>query len=214
MSSFARRENPCPNYRPSKTKSSPRSSQANPSPPPRATTASTESTIYEWRRENAAFQFVLDQARARHQAALYDLVQDLAEQALETVATALTSEDVNVRLRAAQIILRVAAPGHRAPASLHAPAPTSPTPSPRAFGLATEDRNHMDIESLVDESRGIAASPLPKSDTIRQNPTLSPSRNSRCACGSGLKYKRCCGDIKMLKVSASGSMSRFASGSN
>jgi uncharacterized protein YecA (UPF0149 family) len=35
-----------------------------------------------------------------------------------------------------------------------------------------------------------------ESDTIRQNPTLKsgPSRNSRCACGSGLKYKRCCAD--------------------
>ncbi len=141
---------------------------------------------------------MLDQARARHQAALYDHVQDLAEQALETIAKALTSEHVNVRLRAAQIILRVAAPG-RAPASLHAAA--SPTPSQRAFRLTTEDRNHRDVESLVDEARGIAAE-LPQSDTTRQNPTLSPSRNSRCACGSGLKYKRCCGGVTIRNVSA------------
>ncbi len=68
------------------------------------------STIYQWRREHPEFQLVLDQARSHHQAALFDFVQDLANQALEAVETALTSDEPELRLRAAQIILRVASP--------------------------------------------------------------------------------------------------------
>ena len=142
------------------------------------------STIYEWHHQQPYFTLALDQARSRHQTAMFDLVQGLAEQALETIEELLASEDANLRLRAAQVILRVAAPSH----------PTKATGS------------GMEFEALSDHTLARAATlgpamepepdpELPASDTIRQNPTLQsePSRNSRCACGSGLKYKRCCG---------------------
>jgi transposase-like protein len=138
------------------------------------------STIYEWRNEHAYFSLVLEQCRSRHQVNLYDLVQDLTEQALETVAAMLQSEDANLRIRAAQTILRVAEPG-RVPKGLRA---------------------GMELETFADQSlaRTAKLAPLPdarESDTIRQNPTVKsePARNSRCACGSGLKYKRCCGSV-------------------
>jgi transposase-like protein len=107
------------------------------------------STIYNWRHQQPYFTLVLDQAQSRQQAALYDQVQDVAEQALEAVATLLVSEDANLRLRAAQTVLKVAEPSR-----------------------------------------------LPSVNKIRQNSTLNsqPSRNSHCACGSGLKYKHCCGN--------------------
>lgn len=57
---------------------------------------------------------------ARHQVNLFDAVQDLTEQALETVAEMLESEDSNVRMRAALAILRVAEPG-RVPKGLRGP---------------------------------------------------------------------------------------------
>jgi transposase-like protein len=41
------------------------------------------STIYQWRHDQPYFTLALDQARSRHQTALFDHVQDLAEQALE-----------------------------------------------------------------------------------------------------------------------------------
>ncbi len=141
------------------------------------------STIYEWRNEHAYFGLVLDQCRSRHQVNLYDLVQDLTEQALEMVATMLQSEDATLRLRAAQAILRIAQPG-RVPKGL---------------------RTNMEMETFADQTVAQTAKldpPLveeePESDTIRQNPTLKsePARNSRCACGSGLKYKRCCGSVQ------------------
>jgi len=149
------------------------------------------STIYEWRHQQPYFTFALDQARSRHQTALFDLVQGLAEQALETVAEMLASQDANLRLRAAQVILRVAAPSHPSKAT----------------------RSGMEFEALSDHTLArttLRPAPEPEpepepdpeppaSDTIRQNPTLpsEPSRNSRCACGSGLKYKRCCGSAQV-----------------
>jgi transposase-like protein len=127
------------------------------------------STIYHWRLEHPYFKVVLDKARSRQQTAMFDLVQDLAEQAIEVVSDLLSSEDANLRLRAAQAILRLANPGH----------------------LSKETRSVIDFEALDAHT-----APPVKFDTIRQNSTLSPEqcRNSRCACGSGLKYKRCCGD--------------------
>jgi len=66
------------------------------------------STIYHWRHEHSRLGLALEQACFRQQVNLYDSVQDLTEQALETVATMFASEDANLRLRAAQAILRVA----------------------------------------------------------------------------------------------------------
>jgi transposase-like protein len=138
------------------------------------------STIYHWRHEHPYFGIALDQARSRHQVSLYDFVQDLTEQALETVAAMLESDDATIRLRAAQAILRIAEPA-RLPKGM---------------------RSEVEFETFADQSSIQEAMPVPppepaKSDTIRQNPTLKsePPRNSRCSCGSGLKYKRCCGSV-------------------
>jgi transposase-like protein len=70
------------------------------------------STIYNWRHEQPDFTLALDQARSRCQTAKSDLVQGLAEQALETVADLLTCLDFNLRLRAAQVILHISEPRH------------------------------------------------------------------------------------------------------
>jgi transposase-like protein len=93
------------------------------------------STIYEWRHQQPYFTFALDQARSRHQTALFDLVQGLAEQALETVEELLASDDANVRLRAAQAILRVAHPSH----------------------LSKDTRSAMQFETLSDHTLSRAA---------------------------------------------------------
>ena len=139
------------------------------------------STIYNWRHEQPYFTLVLDQARSRHRTSMYDLAQDLAEQALETVEELLGSQDSNLRLRAAQLILRVAEPAH----------------------LSRDTKTAMNVETLADHTfaRSMTFTPTAEAepaefDTIRQNSTLQsePSRNSRCRCGSGLKFKRCCGN--------------------
>jgi transposase-like protein len=103
------------------------------------------SAIYHWRLEHSCFKIVLDKARSRQQTAMFDLVQDLAEEAIEVVSHLLVSEDAKLRLRAAQAILRLANPGH----------------------LSKETR-WVDFEAL-----DAYASPQPEFNTIRQNPTHS-----------------------------------------
>ena len=139
------------------------------------------STIYAGRREHPYFNVALAEARSHHRTAIFDFVQDLAEQALETVAALLESEDNSLRLRAAQMILRVAGPAE----------------------LPKDARSDLEFEMFANSVMAKESPSMPppgapqpaEVDTIRQNSTLSsqPSRNSRCACGSGLKFKRCCG---------------------
>lgn len=140
------------------------------------------STIYHWRHEHPYFGVALEQARSRHQVNLYDFIQDLTEQALETIAAMLESDDAHIRLRAAQAVLRIAEPA-RLPKGM---------------------RREVEIETFADQSTiqnarlAVKQSSEPvESDTIRQNPTskFEQARNSRCSCGSGLKYKRCCGSV-------------------
>jgi transposase len=70
------------------------------------------STIYEW-QQSPNFLSALQSARARHQSALYDQVQDLAEEALEILSAALNAADLSTRLRAAQFVIRTAGPGRQ-----------------------------------------------------------------------------------------------------
>ena len=195
------------------------------------------STIYHWRNEHPYFNIVLDQARSRHQVNLYDLVQDLTEQALETVATMLESVDANLRIRAAQTILRVTDPG-RLPKGLRTPmeidtmadqtlaqraeldlAPVAhtvesdtirqnPTVKSEPARLSRDLRSSIEFDTIADQSLAqtadvdlgtMADAPRNRAQFDRTCPThkSGPSRNSRCACGSGLKYKRCCGNIQI-----------------
>lgn len=50
-----------------------------------------------------------------------------------------------------------------------------------------------------DESGGLTAGA--QSGRQVTAPARSPSRNQRCPCGSGKKYKRCCGDPSVAKIS-------------
>jgi transposase-like protein len=147
------------------------------------------STIYNWRQQHPSFVHILDQARARHRATLYDLAQDLAEQSLEAVAEALASDDLSIRLRGAQIMLR--------------------TTGRSIFKLPQREQDGLEMEALADSTPRVKQlypdltpdsfnidDSAPEPDTIRQNSTLfSQPRNARCSCGSGLKYKRCCGSV-------------------
>ncbi len=143
-------------------------------------------TIYNWRHEHPNFGVALEQYRTLHQVNMYDFIQDLTEQALETVAALLKSDDAAVRLRAAQAILRIAEPGRL----------------PKGMRSEVEFETFADQSTIGNASLQLkeASSPTPggvEFDTIRQNPALKgePPRNSRCSCGSGLKYKRCCGSV-------------------
>jgi transposase-like protein len=119
------------------------------------------STIYHWRHEHPYFGMALDQARSRHQVNLYDFVQDLTEQALETVAAMLESDDATLRLRAAQAILRIAEPARL----------------PKGMRSEVEFETFADQSSIQNALPAITPEPA-ESDTIRQNPTVKPSAQS------------------------------------
>jgi transposase-like protein len=159
------------------------------------------STVYHWRHEHPYFGIALEQARSRHQVNLYDFVQDLTEQALETVATMLESDDAAVRLRAAQAILRIAEPA-RLPKSIRSAVEFETLSDQTLLQKARLDMKKMDLKEMPGPTPEAA-----KFDTIQHNPTVKsePSRNSRCSCGSGLKYKRCCGSVLAPRASVSGS---------
>jgi transposase-like protein len=68
------------------------------------------STIYNWRNEHSAFTAALNEVRNRQHAAMYDAAHDLASRAFETLNALLSCDDSNMRLRAAQTIIRSIAP--------------------------------------------------------------------------------------------------------
>ena len=150
------------------------------------------STIYHWRKDHPHFTFALDQARDRLQTALYDEVQDLVAQALEVLAELLHSENVNIRLRVAQTLLRAANP-MKANTNLHT-----------NIGLETL-ADHVDgLQAITALTSAPPPDPEPECDTIRHFSTPAkpspirvapaPGRNQPCPCRSGLKYKKCCGN--------------------
>jgi transposase-like protein len=126
------------------------------------------STIYAWRRDHPHFSQALDQTRSALQAALFDEVQDLASQALEVLGELLRSEDSNVKLRAAQAILRAAPPFR--------PAPEAESGRPPA---------EFPNEPKSDTMRHFST---------QKTSTRKTGRNELCPCNSGLKYKKCCGN--------------------
>src|SRR5579862_1620868 len=113
------------------------------------------STIYHWRKDHPHFTFVLDQARARLQTALYDDVQDLVAQALQVLAELLHSTDDRIRLRVAQTLLRAANP-MKANTNLH---------------------TNMGVEALSDHADGLQAiaSLSRASDRSHQPNSLKPN---------------------------------------
>lgn len=67
------------------------------------------------------------------------------------------------------------------------------------------NRGHTPSELLEQSSRGLRLRPVPEeqlpfSEEAPQKPTLTlvggPSRNGPCPCGSGRKYKNCCGKMQ------------------
>jgi transposase-like protein len=68
------------------------------------------STIHLWIRTDAELSLAVDRARATQQSALFDELQDLAAQAVETLRELLTQSTTpaSVKLRAAQAILKAA----------------------------------------------------------------------------------------------------------
>ncbi len=128
------------------------------------------STIHNWMRSSKEFRDAVNQARDHFFACVNDQLNELSTIALDTLRQLLTSPDTppSVRLHAALAVLE--RPGQRDP-GWQVPLPVGKVmePAPDRFLRA----------------------PVP------EVPASAP-RNAPCPCGSGLKFKRCCGDPAKL----------------
>ncbi len=123
------------------------------------------STIHNGARTSKEFRDAVNQARDHFFECVNDQLNELSTAALDTLRQLLTSPDTppSLRLHAALAVLE--RPGHRDP-GWQVPLPVGRVMEPRP-------------ELAVPES-------------VPQVPVPAP-RNAQCPCGSGIKYKYCCG---------------------
>ena len=141
-------------------------------------------TIYQWLRNQPEFETAVENARAEYVAILADGVRDLAARALETLKELLDDPHTPpaVRLKTALAILqRPAYPKQtwQLPERIE-------TPSQQQVQdvFAEIEADAMEAKAAKAGARVV---PLPPREA------KPPARCAPCPCGSGLKYKRCCG---------------------
>jgi hypothetical protein len=62
-----------------------------------------------------------------------------------------------------------------------------------AIDLARERGDQKKLDSLQSLARGLEQDRTPPTEAVEGTPVNPPGRNARCCCGSGRKYKKCCG---------------------
>ena len=76
---------------------------------------------------------------------------------------------------------------------------SAPHLAPRLFALAVDEDARLGLARVI--GRAIwNATPLP-GNRFRPRPLPKPERNDSCPCGSGQKYKRCCGTLPEFPLS-------------
>ncbi len=153
-------------------------------------------TVRNWRRCVPAFAREMEFAVREQALVWHEQATELAPKAALELEKLLTSPETPpaVRLRAALAILKIA---------------SQPATQPlRSIVHATVDleTTHRHMLAFKKEAQ-IVHSPKTENNaqscttgTIRQPP--EPGRNSTCPCGSGQKYKRCCGSVAPLQAAA------------
>ncbi|MFN3327054.1 MAG: SEC-C metal-binding domain-containing protein [Bryobacteraceae bacterium] len=129
-------------------------------------------TIYEWRRALPAFAQAVEDAKAAYETHLHDQLAGLAQLAMAAIRRLLEDPATPpaIQLRAALAVLRQSHFEHR---DWNIPAP--------AEKLA---------ESQCRPTVHLVQGPA---HHLRQDTGQTIPRSGPCPCGSGRKYKRCCG---------------------
>jgi transposase-like protein len=129
-------------------------------------------TIYHWFNTLPEFQNAAQESRQEYVATLSDQLRELSSVALTTLRTILDdpTTPAAVRLRAAMAVLqrpRFPDPDWNLPERVESPA-------------EQQFQDEMAILKIREQSR-------------REAPAPRTPRNAPCPCGSGVKFKRCCG---------------------
>ena len=148
-------------------------------------------TIYNWLKHDAAFAAAVRQAKEEYAANLRDQLKELSALALYTLGSILDdpSTPPGVRLKTALAILQrpqlpeqgwaLPEPLNSQPEEQHIPEGKAALPKAAAEPTKPEEFPAKSPQSI----RKIE--PIPPQENI--------ARNAPCPCGSGQKFKRCCG---------------------
>jgi len=173
-------------------------------------TGINRSTVYAWMKNDANFLHAVEQLRQDQSAEFYERLSRISSASLDLIEDTLhdPKTPISVRVRiafaclrtrdnqwtprpAVEALLRHAAAKSTTPITEAGPAPLpEPVPVPASAPESQAGQQDIDID-------------------VQHNPTLSNAcpapvspRNSPCPCGSGLKFKRCCGRPEKLRVAA------------
>jgi hypothetical protein len=146
-------------------------------------------TIHTWFRDQPAFKTAFEDAQREYVAALQDGMRDLAARAVETLRSLLDDPKTPaaVRLRTALAILQrphFPQPGWHLPARIE-----TPRQQQVVDGLA-EIKADYDSMRMTEALQANARKQEEQEEPAASQPI---ARNAPCPCGSGEKYKRCCG---------------------
>jgi hypothetical protein len=149
-------------------------------------------TIHNWLHE-PAFKTAVEDAQREYAAIPSDTMRDLATRALETLRNVLDDPKASpsVRLKAALAILQRP---HFPNPGWHLPERTEPAPEQQV------------VNNLAEMEAGYRATRM--AETIKADAPIA--RSAPCPCGSGIKYKRCCGAASPGKFTPPNSAQRAA----
>jgi len=160
-------------------------------------------TIHHWSRTEPLFKTSLQEAQREYVETLQDGMRDLAARAVETLRNLLDDPNTPhaVRLRTALAVLQrphFPQPGWHLPERIETPREQQVVDGLKEIKA---DYDAMRMTDAMEASRSSHSSPEPPPTPTADNPSVSegsPSsppiaRNAPCPCGSGAKYKRCCG---------------------
>jgi hypothetical protein len=154
-------------------------------------------TIHTWFRDQPLFKTAFEEAQREYVDTLHDGMRDLAARAVETLRSLLDDPQTppSVRLRTARAVLQrphFPKPGWHLPVRIE-----SPREQQVVDGLAEikADYDAMRMTDAINHSPSVSAG-APASQPI--------ARCAPCPCGSGEKYKRCCGKTSASKSTPPG----------
>ena len=150
-------------------------------------------TIYNWLNE-PAFKTAAEEAEAEYVAILSDGMRDLAALALETLRNLLQDSKTPpaVRLRAALAILQRP---HFPNRGWHLPERIESPREQQVVDTLAEIKADYDTMRMTE---ALTASSVEQVPDAPNQPIIG--RSAPCPCGSGLKYKRCCGAASRGKI--------------
>jgi len=169
-------------------------------------------TIHHWFRTEPIFETAVQEAQREYVETLQDGMRDLAARAVETLRNLLDDPNTPpaVRLRTALAVLQRP---HFPKQGWHLPERIeTPREQQVVDGLA-EIKADYDVMRMTEAMQAHPVGQVPDLPKPHHNPIVSagPSatatiaRSAPCPCGSGNKYKRCCGSASAGKFTPPGS---------